>query len=145
MSGTTLDAALTALTATYTAAAVAPWVVVDGRPYDPPERFLAVGWNPNNPAASGVRAIADMGMSRNSENYQVACLLSAFAGDELTPALRGEVCQAFDLFDAALAANRTLGGVVAKAWLSQFDYLPNFAAEGAFGQIHFAVTIAAWQ
>jgi hypothetical protein len=144
VSGSTIPAALAALVTTLDAAL--PTVqITDGPSYDATVNYLTVGWeDENTPAVQAVRDPADAGQSRNREEYEVACLLSQHTGTTVRLA-REAVFAQFDLIDAALHADKTLGGVVARAWVSAYDLLPALTEGGATASLRFTVTVLAWK
>lgn len=146
MSGSSVHAALTALQTVYTAVAPDGWSVLARRPMDPRRRFLAVGWdNSDQPAVHVARSIVNAAGTQNSESVDVSNVLSVWAGNEVGAEVEAEAFAAFDTFDAALAADLSLGGVVMIATVSTFEYSPMSAAEGQLAQIRFTVHVEAWK
>jgi hypothetical protein len=145
VSGTAINAALVALAAAFDVGKPSTdWTVRDGRPFDPKRRFLAVGWDQTDrPSVAASRTPGDMGFKQTGETFEVSNLLSLWSGKELTTEARAEAFAAFDAFDAALAADRKLGGTVQLAQISGYEFTPSRAAEGVVARIRFIVTIRA--
>lgn len=144
MSGAGVDAVLTALAATYTAAAPTGVEVFDGQPVDAGTQFLCVGWDETDqPAVQATRTAFDAGLSVDLETLEVSCLLTCWQGDEELPQLRADTLAIYDAFDAALAEDRQLGGAAMIARVTAYEYEPGQREDGALAQIRFTVTVQA--
>jgi hypothetical protein len=145
VSGSTIPAALAALTTTLTAALPTTLQITDGPVYDAQVAHLAIGWEDDNtPAVVAVRDPADAAAARNREEYEIACLLSNHTGT--TPRLAREALFAqFELIDAAIHADMNLGGAVSRAWVSAYELVPALTEGGATASLRFTVTALAWK
>lgn len=143
MSGTGVNAALTALLAAFTPAVPAGWDVIDSQPKDPKRRFLAVGWDASDQPSVVVpqRTLQNATGTRVQEAVEVSNLLSLWSGRQVTADARAEVFSVLDSLDAALAANRRLGGAALVAQISNYEFTPARHPEGVMAQIRFTVAI----
>lgn len=142
MSGTAVDAALAALVSTFTAAAPTGWQVLDAQPTDPKRRFVAVGWDASGqPAVIVNRVLSNAGGTAMYENVDVSNVLTLWSGKELSPQARSEALAAFDLLDAALAADRQLSNTAMLAAITAYEFTPAAHPEGVMAQVRFTVTL----
>jgi hypothetical protein len=145
VSGSTVPAALDALTVTFTGA-LPDLQVVDGPDYDPRRNFLAVGWHSNDePAAVVDYLIADAGRARDQEQYDVHCLLSFHVGTGTVSSARASLYTAYEALARALADNPKLGGAVSRARMANAEYLPLIDEGGVTVSIRFSVNVLAWK
>lgn len=149
MSGSTVSDALAGLTATWTGV-VSGLQVSDGPFYDPGVNFLAVGWPGANTGIPGVvaeRAQADAGRARDSEDFDIACVLAFHVGDASQVAtLRGQMFAALDLLDAALKANSQLGVTgVGRADLGTYALEQSINETGSYLLLRLTVHVTAWK
>lgn len=148
MSGSTIPAALTALVTTFRTVTPTTCDVFRGRARDPQKpRFLCVGFDESGQApVTGARDLADYGGSQDQEAYDVSNLLTCWAGNETPDQLEADTLNLFDVFAAAVDADRSLDQAVAQARVTQFDYQPAVKRdEGVLVQVRFTVNIVAWK
>ena len=88
--------------------------IFDGGPTtDEPDRFVVVGRaNEHAPAAQVSQQIPRMGNYARDENFVIECEIAATSGHPDLALLRADVSNDLDVLAAALANNRTLGGVL---------------------------------
>lgn len=140
MSGSAIHAALSGLMDIWSpVAAGLGFQIVRCRPYDPQEKFLCVGWDESDQAAVIANfPIINAGIAGTLD---VSNLLTLWAGNETIDTVETDTIAAFDAFDAALTADRSLGGSVVNAWITAADYIPDIRTEGALGRIRFTASI----
>lgn len=139
-----VPAALAALVATFTASKPAALQqVIDGPPYDPPNTFLAVGWDRSDqPAVSVQRDSGSAGYSER-ETFEVSCLLSFGYDDPEVTTVRQTAFTVFEALCATLAADRTLGDVVMTSAVTAYEFTQTLTEAGAIADLRFTVTVRA--
>lgn len=145
MSGSSIPAVLDYLVQLFTAANVSGLQVVDGPVYDVTRDFLAVGWDKSGMqgAVTGTVTPATQNLRVNREQYEVTCLLSLWVGTKNLSTLRSQIFTTFDALDAALAADRKLGGLVFSAVVSTFVMDVAVEEGGEFIAYRFGIAIDA--
>lgn len=144
MSGTTIDAALTALVTLFKGAGMVKVGVIDGPAYDPPNNFLAVGWDRSDqPAVVATKVLGDYGTTDGLEQYTVSSLLSFSYDDGEVTVVRGLLTAAFDQLDTALGLDPTLGGLVLNAWIGEYELTPILTEAGTVADLRFSTVIRA--
>jgi hypothetical protein len=118
--------------------------VIDGPPYDLPERFLAVGWDrTEQPSVSAASVAASMSGTQSRESFDVSSLLSfAYDAAEVTT-VRGQVMAAFDAFAAALAADQQMDGLVMQAQITGYDMTPILTESASVLDLRFTTHVEA--
>jgi hypothetical protein len=143
----TIPAVLSKLTQVFTAveASVTPnFTVIDGPAWDPPDNFLAVGWDRSDqPAVIATNASADYGNAEGQEQYDVSCLLSFFYDAAEVTTVRGQMFAAFQQLRAAVAADTRLGETVLSAWISRYELTPILLETGSVMDLRFSVAVNA--
>lgn len=144
MPGSSIPAVLDGLVAVYSGAGVPDLDVVYGPSWTSEGSFVAVGWNRGDgTAVTGTEVPADAGISRDFETYAVHVLLSVWITDEELSTTYRSLFTIFRQLDAALAANRTLGGACMLARVSEFVLTPVANADGGYLDYQYAVTVRA--
>ncbi len=132
--------------------------VFDGPPtVDLPEQYAAIGYDvgvsgsgvgrPGLPAVSGGQEISDLGNNEVGEAFDVHCSVSSYSGDVDTAGQRLAALVLFNAIAGAIAADRSLGGVVpkpGKAVITRFEWYIEQGADmgGTSVSIMFAVSVA---
>lgn len=135
------------------AALSASTTVVDGPPlsWDPLEaagggasedRFLFIGATPDgDTAVAGQQAPNTMGAGHNAEDISGQCTVYIASGDQKLTTLRAAAKATITSLKQALTADQTLGGAVARAYISSVDRLDQTQNEnGADVTVLFSVT-----
>ena len=78
---------------------------------------IAVGASRENPAGDFTVNVSDLA-SDNAQTIRLVCLAWVRSGDLTFTAARNRVVQLVGFADAALSADRTLGGTVSTAWIT---------------------------
>lgn len=146
MTGTSVDAALTALVDVFTAANVLNVTVIDtGPPIDPGLNWLCVGFSrPDQPGVTVSSSEADAGAVSSLEEYDISNTLAFWLGDSTAALTRAPLLSAFEAYRNALRLNRTLGGVVMRAYIDAFDLVQDPSTLGNAAAIHFNVHVEAF-
>lgn len=151
MSTSSVNAALSAMVTMFRAvtADLPNFAVIDGGPIDPPVNWLCVGYDESeNPGITVAPTAADAGRDRDLEAFDVTNTLSFQNGDKDATAagLRTEIFAVFDALRAAVKADRTLGGAVARAVIGDWDLDQGIdaTANGHAAAIRFTVQIDAF-
>lgn len=125
-------------------------VVFDGPPTAPlPDRYLSVGYSPDEDAAAvdGRIPVSDSGMGFYNESYVVRCQLSVGTGDmtaDATAAVRVDVANLLAAFNAALAADPMLGGVLtggSRAAMGRYLWVYGPVLDGTAATVEFDVDV----
>lgn len=94
-----------------------PVMVVDGQPVELAFGMFVVGLTqpPPDPAgeASGTRSWAELGAGRLQEDYTIPCYIDVRVSGAVQKKARDQALALFDAFWQLLAADLTLGGVLA--------------------------------
>lgn len=109
------------LIARFTSAAVQDLHVADGPVYDTDVSFVSVGWDRADSPGVVVTRMPDSAGFSESEQIEVACLLSYTYGSDDLATVRGWLFDAFDALGAALAADRRLGGAVMTSRIATYS------------------------
>lgn len=111
------------------------------------ERLNRTGAYPETeqPAVQVTSAIAGLaGPADQAETYSVACLLAVLDGGKSIAAARARAYELLDGVGNAVAADRTLGGVVAQARPGDHSLTQEQTPRGAVVTIVFDVAVEAW-
>lgn len=139
-----VPAALTALVTLATTAlpGVSVW---DGPPLEEAADLLMVGYSGEDdaPAVTVTADPADLGGASCWEDYDVACELSCATGDQALTATRARLFGFFAALKSALAVDQKLGGVVARAYVSQWSLVQALTATGTVVGVRFTVHVQA--
>jgi hypothetical protein len=147
VSGTTIPAALSALT-TLVASALPSWKVFRGPVYDIPKNsdFACVAFTgvPGENSLDASVVSVDAAMSGNTEAYNVACVLTAHKGTNDLDTLTTTAYGALEAVMVALEGDRNLGGAVSVAQLVNHSLIYGVGETGANATVPFTVQIQAW-
>jgi transcription elongation factor len=145
MSGTTVDATLVALTAKFNSVKPPTWQVSDGPTVEAEPNYLYVGYSTddNRDAVQMASSVADAGMLRDLEVYDIACELSAWTGDAEVPTVRAAAIAAYNTFVSALGADSRLSAHVMRARTSGFGMVQAITPSGAVVTVRFSVHVEA--
>lgn len=114
----TVPAVLDALVAL--TARVAPGVqVIDSQPLEVEQDFIAIGFDEDGAdAVEVVQTTGQLKGPRDREQYNVACLISAWSGDTDPKPVRDRAFELAGLLNGGLKADPRLGGLVMNVRLS---------------------------
>jgi hypothetical protein len=147
LTGTTVADGVAALVAVFDAVKPAGWQVLDGGTYgvDVVPQFLYVAFSrdPSAPDVEVTPTPANASLTSMWETYTVHCELSTWADADDVPGQRRAAVAAYNAFVPALAANPTLGDVVATAYPGPFDVTSAPSGEGTLATVRFTVQISA--
>lgn len=144
MSGTPIPDVLDHLVDLWTGLNLAGLQVVDGAPYDVTGDFLAVGWDRSDqPSVTWASQHFAAGGQRGRQTLEVSNLLSLSLGDQDLRAVRRQIFTTFDSLDAAVAADRKLGGLALEAWATAGDMTADVEETGDSVEFRFTVQINA--
>lgn len=132
------------MTALFDGAAPADVYVVKGPAFDPPPNFLAVGWDRSDqPGITASNENADASGMRGVETFDVSSLLSySYDANNIDTAL-DLIMATFEALTGALAVDRTLGGAVMNARISEYELTPILTEMGAVMDLRFTTHVQA--
>lgn len=101
--------------------------IVDGQPTRnitlAPD-VIVVGFSTDRPAMEITQSRANLAATRDREEYDLVCLVSAWRGDAGMKAVRDRCAEMVDAVNGVLIADRRLGGVCLHASLSVVNFGP---------------------
>lgn len=113
----------------------------------PSQNVLLIAWEDDDelPSINGTRGRASFAAGDDTEVYDVLCLLSCWTGDVDIKGTRQTLIDALDVLDDVLAADHTLGGLVAGARVTDFAFAQPITDAGSTATLRFTVHIEAWR
>ncbi|MDH2429319.1 hypothetical protein [Sphaerisporangium sp. TRM90804] len=123
--------------------------VVDGDPVeDIADKLMCIGYgaDPDEPVVEMVRTRDQATTTPEHESYTVTCGAWAWPGHEVDiKAARDQVYAMLSAFAAELAADPTLGDVVARAQITTDSYAQGQTDRGASAGVRFTIAVDAWK
>ncbi|MFI6819264.1 hypothetical protein ACIBG7_43235 [Nonomuraea sp. NPDC050328] len=120
--------------------------VVDGQPLEVEPDVVFVGFTglPGEPVVTSTRTREQAATLPEHEAYAITCLASSLRGETDAKQVRDRVYEMVSALAGELAADPTLGGLVARAELSTESFAQEQTNEGAAATLQFVVNVDAW-
>lgn len=103
---------------------------------------LSVGYTGEDDQTDAEATVVTEGAGGNPDREQIniRCVAAVAGGSTDLPAVRKRAYEIFGAAASAIAANRTLGGVVMRAWISTHSLMQGQTDQGAQAAVTFTVT-----
>jgi hypothetical protein len=121
-------------------------LVIDGPQKHNAQTVIAVGHGAathDGTALAATETISGLVLGTDMESYDVACVAESWAGNGTYSKLRGTTFGLVNAIVDALAADKTLGGVVMRANVKVLDYVPALTDKGPSVVVPFHIHIDA--